>query len=461
MNNCLWKATPLPYDCDPLAQLDGTKTDVAIIGGGYTGLWTAYWLKKLAPDLAITVLEAYTLGHGASGRNGGWLMGSLEGLTHFVTSSGRLSQAVLSELRSLVTSAVGTLTELEIDCDLKHGGGLFAASRYTAQQPRAQAMLQALWALGFSSDDYQWLSASDLRSRFTISQPFGAIETPHVATLHPGKLLRGLASEVQKLGVNIREQCAALSFKKHSVQTSRGLIACKHIVIATEGYSEKTPMNRRLISVRSGMVSTAPMSQQQWQQLGFSRHEAFCDLSRASTYCQRTADNRLIVGARGNYAWGNKPWHAHGASAKGTRQRITLAKALFPTLKDVEFTHAWEGSLGISRRLTPHVVFDHKACIATAGGYAGEGVGASFLFGRTLAEGITGCASNRLHMPWVMRGNIDNIIPRWEFEPLPWLGFTTMTTAIALEDAMLSHELPGTWLVTKACDALETMMGIG
>jgi hypothetical protein len=129
-------------------------------------------------------------------------------------------------------------------------------------------------------------------------------------------------------------------------------------------------------------------------------------------------------------------------------------------LNDVAFSHAWEGSLGISRRCAPHIVFDANAHMATAGGYMGEGVGASYLFGRTLAEGITGSASNRLEMPWVMHGDIRHVIPRWEFEPLPWLGFTTMMAAVALEDAMLSNSTPGTKLVTSLCNSLESMLGL-
>ncbi len=90
----------------------------------------------------------------------------------------------------------------------------------------------------------------------------------------------------------------------------------------------------------------------------------------------------------------------------------------------------------------------------------GEGVGASYLFGRTLAEGITGSTSSRLHMPWVMHGDIRQIIPRWEFEPLPWLGFSTMMAAITLEDAMLSNNTPGTKFVTAVCNALESLLGL-
>ena len=457
LDDCLWQAA---IDLTPFADSGGTQADVVIVGGGFTGLWTAYWLKKLAPQLHVTVLEKHRIGHGASGRNGGWLMGSLEGLPRFAQGSGKLSDGVLAELRGLLGAVANTLEEEAIDCDLRQGGGVFGASRYAAQEPRARAMLRELHSLGFEEHDYRWLSAEELQSRFRVSVPRGAIETPHVATLHPGKLLRGLASAVIRRGVDVKEQCAALSFDKHTIDTSRGVIHPKHIVIATEGYSEEAPMARRLLSVRSGMVCTEPMTDAQWTQLGFEGHEAFCDLSRASTYLQRTADNRLVVGARGNYTWGNKPWHSLAASQKGTHQRLHLAKALFPALEGVAFTHAWEGSLGIPRRFAPHIVFDSKAHMATAGGYMGEGVGASYLFGRTLAEGITGSTSSRLHMPWVMHGDIRQAIPRWEFEPLPWLGFSTMMAAVALEDAMLSNNTPGTQLVTALCNALESLLGL-
>lgn len=460
LKSCLWRANGELPSTQLGAALHRTESDVVIIGGGYTGLWTAYWLKKLAPNLEVVVVEKHAIGHGASGRNGGWLMGSLEGLHRFVHNDSSLSEHVVEELRGLVSSVTAVLTELGIDCDLKLGGGLFAAARYAAQAQRAQSLMHEMWALGFNEDDYHWLSALQLQTRVNVSRPLGAVATPHVATLHPGKLVQGLASAVQQLGVTIEEQCAAVSVGPHTVETTRGVITSKHVVMATEGYSEKLPMETRLLSICSGMVCTAPLPEAQWQALGFAQHEAFCDFSRASTYLQRTADNRLVVGARGTYRLGNKPWHPFDASATGTSKRLALAKNLFSDLDDVQFTHAWEGSLGVPRRFAPHVVFDTKTNISTAGGYLGEGVGASFLFGRTLAEGITGEPSDRLQMPWVIRGDIRQVIPRWEFEPLPWLGFSSMMATVALEEIMLSHNIPGGSLITKLCDLLESALGI-
>ncbi len=327
---------------------------MVIVGGWLHRALDRLLAKKLAPQLHVTVLEKHRIGHGASGRNGGWLMGSLEGLPRFAQGSGKLSDCVLAELQGLVSRVANTLEEEGIDCDLRHGGGVFAASRYAAQEPRAGAMLSELRSLGFAERDYRWLNAEELQSRFRVSRPHGAIETPHVATLHPGKLLRGLASAVIRLGVGVKEQCAALSFDKHRVNTSRGVINTKHIVIATEGYSEEAPMARRLLCVRSGMVCTEPMTDAQWTQLGFEGHEAFCDLSRASTYLQRTADNRLVVGARGAIPGATSP----GIPSRRVKRyppTVTPSKSAVPCAKGCRVQSCLGRQLGYLATLcAPH-----------------------------------------------------------------------------------------------------------
>ena len=148
------------------------------------------------------------------------------------------------------------------------------------------------------------------------------------------------------------------------------------------------------------------------------------------------------------------------AAKSRTQRRIQLAQAFFPQLKDVQFTHAWEGSLGVPRQFAPHIVVDESRCIATAGGYLGEGVGASYLFGRTLAESITQTASARLTMPWVRRGDLIVELPCWEPEPLPWLGFNGVMRAVDLEDYWQRRSLPGKTAMERLCDGLEGLVGL-
>ena len=416
-----------------------TTADIAIVGGGYTGLWTAYFLKQIQPDLDIALVEAKYIGHGASGRNGGWLMGALEGCHAFVDDSGTLPPAARQQLTQLVSRACEVLAKESIDCDFHHGGCIMAAARHDVQIARAKKMLAGFQDLGFGEDDYRWLTATELSDRIQVANPGGAVFTPHVARIQPAKLVTGLAGVVKSLGVRVFEHTRAHGMHSGVIQCDRGTIRADQIVIATEGYSEVgNPLHRRLIPVQTGMVATEPLSETQWAGLGFNNNETFADCTRSATYLQRTADHRLVVGARGHYLPGGLPKHGLGDSLTVRQQRERIGLSLFPQLTGVRFTHNWGGSVGIPRSWHPHVIHDAYSGIATAGGYVGEGVGASFLFGQTLAELLTGEDTERTRMPWVTRRSIEEL-KRWEPEPFPRLGLKATMMAFGAEEWLLER----------------------
>ena len=436
--------------------------DVVIVGGGYTGLWTAYFLATLAPKLRIVLLEAQHCGAGASGRNGGWLMGSLEGLGHYQTNKQTpLPASLLSELRALIPSLVAITERESISCDLNHGGAIFAAARHPQQLPRAQGFLKEQQSLGFAAEDYRWLEADALTSRINTYKTLGGVYTPHVATLNPWLLVKGLARVVATKGVEIYENTPATQIAPGSVMTLHGQVRADQIVIATEGYTGATsPLKHFLLPIQSGMVATEPLSESQWSNIGFRQREAFCDFSRQSTYLQRTADNRLVIGARGRYQsqghqLGNLP-----PRPQDTAKRQRLARDLFPMIETVNFTHAWSGTLAVPRNFHPQIVFDQERGISTGGGYLGEGVGASFLFGRTLAELICGQDSVRTEMPWVRKGAIATALRPWEPEPLPWLGFNATMALYDGEERALTSRPDGVLarLLQGACDLSDRLL---
>jgi len=457
--DCLWWYDTPPIDLPQRVEPADKDVDFAIVGAGFTGLWTATHLKTLLPNKKIIVLEAHRVGHGASGRNGGWLMGSCEGLSAFCNGTGQLPKDVITEFRDLVPNFVSSLKALAIDCDLKQGGGIFGAARYPAQRLRAKTLLESLHQLGFDERDYRWLSREELTDRVSVHNGQGGIYTPLIATLNPAKLLQGLVRAARDKGVAIYERSPATLEDTGILGTPSGNVNTNNIIWATEAYSSNPPLKKRLLAVQSGIVCTEPLSHAQWNDIGFDQHEAFCDLSRASTYLQRTADDRLIVGARGAYAFNNRARDSFSASAHRTNKRIALGRALFPQLDKVTFTHSWEGSLGIGRTFRPHIVFDPQQRIATAGGYIGEGVGASYLFALTLAEGFAAVDSPRLSMPWVHRGNLASQLRRWEHEPLPWLGFNGAMSVFDVEEFMINKAIPGARAVSWLCDRLEGLIG--
>jgi glycine/D-amino acid oxidase-like deaminating enzyme len=204
-------------------------------------------------------------------------------------------------------------------------------------------------------------------------------------------------------------------------RTARGRVLADTVVLATEGYGAALKgLERRLIPVHSMMVATEPLPDELFERLRFRRRYCFGNLDRIVTYGQRTADNRIAFGCRGRYFYGSDSRRSfEAADPEFALVRNTLLR-FFPALREVRFTHAWGGALGVSRSLRPAVCFDRQRRLGWAGGYFGNGVAAAHLAGRTLADLVLGRDSERLHTPWV---NPPEAQRAWEAEPLRWLGF--------------------------------------
>lgn len=180
--------------------------DVTIIGAGYTGLWTAYYLKRHAPELSIAIVEAQTAGFGASGRNGGWLMGNLLGEDRLLAGLSPERRRESFDLLHAIPDEVKAIIDREgIACDYRKGGALYCAARYPEQEVSLRRYLADLYGQGLNESDYRWLSPDELAQQLRVAKSYGGIFTPHVATLHPAKLVRGLARAVERMGVRIFE----------------------------------------------------------------------------------------------------------------------------------------------------------------------------------------------------------------------------------------------------------------
>ncbi len=372
--------------------------DIAIIGGGYTGLWSAYYLAQRAPDASIVVLEAETVGFGASGRNGGWCIAEL---AHDYG-------------RSMHEAMVGTVDEIErvisaekIDCDFARGGEIHLA-RNKAQQSRLQKSL---------GHDYRWLEAAEAQAVCGATNVLGGAFTPHTAALHPAKLVHGLARVVEAQGTTIYEHTRALQVEANSVRTSQGTVSAAHVVLATEGYTAELAGHKRdLIPFYSLMIATEPLGAEAWEQIGLADRPTFTDARYRVIYGQRTADDRLAFGGRAApYLMGSAIDPAtENNHATHEQIRQTLVE-LFPVIEDAQITHRWGGVLGVPRNWKPAV--SHHQGLYRAGGYVGEGVAATNLAGRTLADLITGTRSQLTRLPWVHKPS-----RRWPIEPFRWVG---------------------------------------
>jgi glycine/D-amino acid oxidase-like deaminating enzyme len=236
---------------------------------------------------------------------------------------------------------------------------------------------------------------------------------------------------VSRLGVTIYEQTTVRRIAPRVADTDRGRVTAQVVVRATEGYTPSLAGQRRsIVPMYSLMVATEPLPEATWQQIGLRHRETFSDKRHLRIYGQRTADGRLAFGGRGApYHYGSRvePHFAQDPRVHAMLRRVLLD--MFPVLAGTRFTHAWGGNLGIPRDWYPSLSYDPGTGLAHAGGYVGDGVATANLAGRTLAELITGQVSELQSLPWLRRQS-----PRWEPEPLRWLGVNAGTLVFAMAD---------------------------
>jgi glycine/D-amino acid oxidase-like deaminating enzyme len=394
-------------DLTPRAPLPGDRdADVAIIGAGYTGLWTAHHLLRHDPSLRVVVLEREIAGWGASGRNGGWCSALFPGRD----SSGAIRQALRQTVDDLGTWCA------DHDVDFVKGGTLTLA-RGAAQACRLQG-----------ADG--WLDEAAARKRIRASNVDGAVFDPDCAALHPAKLVRRLARDVVEKGAAVFERTAALDIRPGAVTTRHGTVRADVVIQAIEGYSCELPRQRRsLAPVRSLVIATEPLAAAVWDDIGWQGHETLADDRHLIIYAQRTIDDRIVMGGRGApYRVGSRTDGELGYAETHTALERTLHE-LFPSTSGAVISHRWGGVLGVPRDWMPSVRFDRATGVGQAGGYVGDGVACAALAGETLADLILDRDTARTHLPWV--GHRSRL---WEPEPLRWLGIATMTVAMAAAD---------------------------
>ncbi|MGH7722634.1 MAG: NAD(P)/FAD-dependent oxidoreductase [Candidatus Dormibacteria bacterium] len=430
----LWLDT-VDDDLTPRAALDsGCTVDVAIVGAGYTGLWTAYALAQRDPSLRILVLEREIAGFGASGRNGGWCSDLFPVSWERVVRQVGLeaAQAMHGALAQGIDDIAATLQRERIDADLARGGcltvAMTAVQEAKLRSPAATSPVRQGVPLGLG-----WLDAAHAAELVRVPGCRGALYTPHCARLHPGKLVRGLARAVERAGVRIAERTAVLEVRPHAAITARGTVRAQTVVRATEAYTAGLPgEHRALLPLYSLMIATAPLPDRAWAEIGWSRGETLNDGRHLIIYAQRTADGRIAFGGRG------APYHFGSRVADDFDRDPAVFAALedslhelVPQTRGVAVTHRWGGPIGVARDWWPSVTLDTGSGIASAGGYAGDGVTASNVAGRTLADLILSRDTALTRLAWVQHH-----ARRWEPEPLRWLAVNLSVHAMRGADAV-------------------------
>ncbi|MGD0558096.1 MAG: FAD-dependent oxidoreductase [Streptosporangiaceae bacterium] len=386
MTDCLWfegiprpRRPPLPGD---------TEADVAVVGAGFTGLWTAYYLKELDPALDVLLIEADHPGAGASGRNGGWCSAYLPtGLSTLARRHGREAAIALQRAAIGAVDEIGAVVAREaIACDWSRDGTLLLA-RNAPQRARLAQRMSEQREFGFG-EEWSDVDPLTLRTPGLLAASF----TRHCAAIQPAKLATGLADAVARRGVRIAEDTRALRISPGQVRTDHGTVRAGTVVRATEAYTcSLGGLGRTVLPLFSRVIATGPIPSATWEQLGWPGRATMSDLRFDFPYLQRTADDRLVIGGCGvgyRYGSGLRPDPARERAVTEVLRRA--AGELFPELAQAEVSHAWSGVLGAYRNWEPRVSYDRSTGLASAGGYVGDGVALSNLAGRTLAALITG-----------------------------------------------------------------------
>ena len=408
------------------------QADVAIIGAGFTGLWTAYYLHRADPSLRIVVCEREIAGYGASGRNGGWCSALFPAsLTKLERMSDRSGAIAMQHAMHETVDEVGRVAAAEgIDCHWAKGGTVMLA-RSPLQLDRAREEVEEARRFGFGEDDLRLLTAAEAADMVAATDVAGGTYTPHCAAIHPARLVRGLADVVRRSGISIYEGTAVREIQPRRVVTTAGTVTARFVIRATEGFTPALRGYRRAVApVYSLMIATQPLPDAVWDEIGLAGRPTFGDLRHLIIYGQRTADGRFAFGGRG------APYH-FGSAVRPSFDKVPAVFAelrrtlteLFPVLGDVPVTHSWGGPIGVPRDWCASVGLDRETGIGWAGGYVGDGVSTTNLAGRTLADLITGTDSAITRLPWVGHRS-----PAWEPEPLRWLGLNAGLRVMATAD---------------------------
>ena len=423
----------LPGTLTPRAPLEGdAQVDVAIVGGGFTGLWTAYYLALHDPALRVAVVEREIDGFGASGRNGGWVSSGIAADPRvYADRHGRAAvEAAERETFRAVDEVGRVVAEERIDCGFRKGGQVMAATS-RAQVGRLHGWIAKRRTWGAGPDDLRLLERDELAARVRVDGALAGALSPHCASVDPARLARGLADVVERRGVTVYERTPATRLEPHRVTTPRGRLGARYVVRATEAFTvEHAGQRRRYLPRYSLMVATEPLPPDVWEAIGWREGETVADLRHLFFYAQRTTDDRLAIGGRGAPYRLGSPIDEANERNEDVRARLEATiRRHFPAAAGARITHHWGGALAVPRDWSQGCALDSATGLAWGGGYSGHGVLAAHLTGRTLADLLLDRRTELTQMPWV-----GHEARRWEPEPLRFVASRLIVAVMGSAD---------------------------
>jgi glycine/D-amino acid oxidase-like deaminating enzyme len=368
--------------------LRGThKADVVVIGGGFTGLSSAYHIKRRYPQKRVVLLEGACCGYGASGRNGGFCI-TTSLLNWEETDPDRREKDLevsffgLKQIKEMIS-------EHAVDCDLEENGMLEVAMN-DKQMQSLESYSEDLRSFGLDSTLIQ---GEELEAEIKSPLFTAGLMVPYGATLNPAKLARGMKKVVEDVGVDVRERTVVTRItpgKVHHVDTELGEIHSPDLVIALNAYGRKLGLfKNRIFPISVFQIATEPLSETQWDSVGWKNRQGLSDLRALFSYSVPTADGRIIMGGS------DFTYYSHDALSSGNDKTVTnrISEnlfAFFPQLKGLQIEHAWGGTTAYAIGRVPSVgVMGDNQNIYYGVGFD-EGVPSTQTAGRIIADLMAG-----------------------------------------------------------------------
>ena len=432
-----WLAVYGPYTPNPPVKGD-LKVDVAIIGGGFTGLSTAYHLRRDNPGMKVAVLEAEVVGYGASGRNGGFSM-TLFGLEPAVTKA-LFGQQRTVEAHRYMERAVdyvdALVKEHKIQSDYWFPGFLRAATT-PGYVKRIQHDLEILTSMGITG--IEWIDAEKIRAEVDSPLFLGGWWEPRCGLLDPAKQARELKRIAIQSGAEVYEETPVTDIKregKFTLKTPSGAVTADKIVFATNAYSHLIPgLRSKQVPAFTHMVVTEPLTEKQLKTIGWKNRQGIEDARNLVHYFRLTIDNRIAMG-------GSDVSISYGRDMERDLNPRTFADLerdvvrLFPSLKGIQFTHRWGGPVSVPMDMAPAIGFLGDARAVYSLGCVGHGVSMTHLNGWTIADLLLERKSDLTDIWFVNR----RMIP-WPPEPLRLVASQAIRGYMRVEDALYERNM--------------------
>jgi glycine/D-amino acid oxidase-like deaminating enzyme len=412
--------------------------DVAIIGGGFTGLSTAYHLKKAEPALRIAILESEVIGYGASGRNGGFNM-TLFGLTLSITAL-RFGKAKAKEAHHYMERAVDLLQdlvrELNLDCDYEHPGFLRVA---TSEKYKKRILHEIEFAHKLGLEGIEWLDKDRIQQEVKSPMYFGAWWEPRCGILNPAKLSWSWAETIRPMGAEIYEQTPVTEFsrgpQKITLQTPKGKVQAEKVVFATNAWSHFFPkLKSKQLPVWTHIVISEPLTDAQYQAIGWQNRQGIEDARNLVHYYRLTADNRIVMGGRDiSISKGyDMDKDQNEEIFAGLRDDVC---EIFPTLKGIKFSDAWGGPVSVPIDMAPAIGYLGDERVVYSLGCVGHGVSLTHLNGQTIRDLVLGRQTDLTDVFFVNRTTIP-----WPPEPLRRLSIKAILGYMHIEDRIYDQK---------------------